>query len=77
MLKGKLGEFRVYFRKILLHQQKFLVVSVLSYLPWLPRNLKKCPKWNYYKLFSVGNTFSRYFLQQRYKHRIFCICCAM
>jgi len=30
-----------------LHQQKFFVVSVFSDTPWLPRNLKKCPKWNY------------------------------
>jgi len=29
------------------YQQKFLVVSVLSNSPWLPRNLKKYPKWNY------------------------------
>jgi len=28
--KGVLGEFQIYFRKIPLHQQKFLVVSVLS-----------------------------------------------
>jgi len=46
-LKGKLGELQFYFKKILLHQQKFLVVSVLSNSLWLPRNLKKCPKWNY------------------------------
>jgi len=39
-LKGELGELQIYFRKIPLHQQKFLVVSVLSNLPWLPRNLK-------------------------------------
>jgi len=40
-LKGELGEFHIYFRKIPLHQQKFLVVSVLSILLWLPRYLKK------------------------------------
>jgi len=44
LFKGELGELHIYFRKIPLHQQKFLVVSVLSILPWLPRNLKKCPK---------------------------------
>jgi len=27
-----------------LHQQKFLVVSVLSNSPWLPKNLKNGPK---------------------------------
>jgi len=31
-------------RKIPLHQQKFLVVSVLSNSPWLPRNFKIGPK---------------------------------
>jgi len=31
-LKGELGELQIYFRKILLHQQKFLVASVLSNL---------------------------------------------
>jgi len=35
--KGELGEFQIYFRKISLHQQKFLVVSVLN-SPWLSRN---------------------------------------
>jgi len=43
-IKVELGELEFYFRKIPLHQQKFLVVSVLSNLPWLPRNLKNGPK---------------------------------
>jgi len=43
-LKGELGKLQFYFRKILLHQQTFLVISVLSNLPWLPGNLKKSPK---------------------------------
>jgi len=30
VLKVELGEFQIYFRKIPLHQQNFLVVSVLS-----------------------------------------------
>jgi len=34
-LKGELGEFQVYFRKIPLYQQKFLVVSVLYNSLWL------------------------------------------
>jgi len=43
--KGELGELEIYFRKIpSLHQQKFLVVSVLFNSPWLPRNLKNGPK---------------------------------
>jgi len=46
-LKGELGELEFYFRKVPLHQQKFLVVSVLSNSPWLPRNLKNRPKWSY------------------------------
>jgi len=40
VLKGQLGEVQIYFRKTLLHQQKFLVLSVLSNSPWLPKNLK-------------------------------------
>jgi len=47
VFKGELQEFEFYFRKIPLHQQKFLVVSVLSNSPWLPRNLKTGPKWSY------------------------------
>jgi len=43
-LKGELGELEFYFRKTSLHQQKFLVASVLSNSPWLPRNLKNRPK---------------------------------
>jgi len=43
-LKGELEVIQIYFRKMPLHQQKFLVVLVLSTLPWLLRNLKKCPK---------------------------------
>jgi len=43
-LKGELGELKFYLRKIPLHQQKFLVVSVLSNLAWLLRNLKTGPK---------------------------------
>jgi len=42
--QGKPGELEFYFRKIPLHQQKFLVVSILSNSPWLPRNLKNRPK---------------------------------
>jgi len=42
-LKG-IGEFKDLFRKIPIHQQKFMVVLVLSNSPWLQRNLKKCPK---------------------------------
>jgi len=43
-IKGELGELEFYFKKIPLHQQKFLVVSVLSNSLWLPRNLKNVPK---------------------------------
>jgi len=43
-LKEELGELEFYFRKIPLYQQKYLVVSVLSNSPWLPRNLKNGPK---------------------------------
>jgi len=51
-LKGELGELEFYFRKIPLHQQNFLVVSV----PWLPRNLKMDQN-EVTKHFSVGNAF--------------------
>jgi len=43
-LKGELGELEFCFRKIPLHQQKFLVVSVLSNSPWLLGNLKNGSK---------------------------------
>jgi len=43
-LKGELGELEFYFREIPLHQQKVLVVSVLSNSSWLQRNLKNGPK---------------------------------
>jgi len=42
--KRGIGELEFYFRKIPLHQQKFLVVLVLSNSPWLLRNLKNVPK---------------------------------
>jgi len=54
--KGELGKLQIYFRKIPLHQQKYLVISVLSNLPWLQRNLKNV-QYETTKLFSVGNTF--------------------
>jgi len=46
-LKGELGELEFYFRKILLHQQKFLVVS------------GKMDQNEVTKHFSVGNTFAK------------------
>jgi len=42
--KGELRELQIYFRKIPPYQQNFLVVSVLSISPWLPRNLKEFHK---------------------------------
>jgi len=50
-IKGELGELDFYFRKIPLHQQKFLVVSVLSNSPWLPT--EKFEKWIKMKLLST------------------------
>jgi len=55
-----------------MHQQKFLVVSVLSNSPWLQRNLKNVQN-ETTKLFSVGNTFRQATMQAR----ISCVCCAM
>jgi len=43
LVKGKLG-VQIYFRKIPLHQQEFLVFSILFNSPWLLRSFKKCPK---------------------------------
>jgi len=56
--KGELRELQFYFRKIPLHQQKFLVISVLSNSPWLRRNFKNVQN-ETTKLFSVGNTFRK------------------
>jgi len=72
MIKGKLWELQIYFRKIPLHQQKCLVVSVLSNSPWLLRNLKNVQN-EITKHFSVGNT--RFYSNGASIH--FCICCAM
>jgi len=54
-LKRKLGEIQIYFKKIPLHQQIFLVVSVLSNSPWLPRNFSKNVQNETAKRFSVGS----------------------
>jgi len=59
-LKGELGGFQIYFRKIPLHQQKFLVVWVFSNSPWLPRNFKYVQN-EITKLFLDGNTYSIFF----------------
>jgi len=59
-VKEELGEIQIYFWKIPLHQQKLLVFSVVSNSPWLPKNLKNIQN-EITKIFSVGNTFSRYF----------------
>jgi len=55
VVKGVLGVIQIYFRKIPLFQQNFLVISVLSNSPWLPRNLKNVQN-ETTKHFSVGNT---------------------
>jgi len=54
-IKGELRQIQIYFGKIPLHQQKVLMVSVLSNSPWLPRNLKNVQS-ETTKCFSVGNT---------------------
>jgi len=56
-LKGELEELQIYFRKLPVHQQNFLVISVHSNLPWLPKKFEKMSKKKLTKLFSVGNTF--------------------
>jgi len=60
--KGELGKLQIYFRKITQHQQKFLVVSVLSNAPWLPKNLKNVQN-EISMLFSIGNTFRQATMQ--------------
>jgi len=40
-VKGVLGELQIYFWKIFLHQQQFLVVSVLSNSPWFREKFGK------------------------------------
>jgi len=67
-LKGEQGELQIYFRKISLHQQKFLVVSVFSNSLWLLENLKNVQN-EVTKHFSVGNTFRQVTMHAR----IFCI----
>jgi len=62
--KGELREFTDLFRKIPLHQQKTLMVSVFSNSPWLPRNLKDVQN-KITKRFSVSNTFLQATMQAR------------
>jgi len=54
VFKGEQGVILIYFRRIPLHQQKFLVISVLSNSPWLPRYLKNVQN-ETTKHISVGN----------------------
>jgi len=60
LIKGELGEFQIYFRKIPLHQQNFwwfrfflIPLGCLRYLKNVQNETTK--------LFSVGNTFSQGF----------------
>jgi len=55
LIKEGQGEFQIYFRKIPLHQQNFLVVSVLSNSLGC-RGIWKNVQNETTKLFSVGNT---------------------
>jgi len=61
-------EFQIYFRKITLHQQKFLVVLVLSNSPWLLRSLKNVQ--NSFQLATLLAYFSIATVQAT-SHRIF------
>jgi len=54
-IKGELGVIQIYFRKIPLHQQNLLVVSVPSNLPFA-KIFEKMSKMKLLKHFSVGNT---------------------
>jgi len=56
-LKGELGELQIYFRKILLHQQKFLMVSAFFLIRLVAEKFEKNVQNKTTKLFSVGNTF--------------------
>jgi len=55
LVKGELGEVEFYFRKIPLHQQKFLVVSVAE----------KFEKWTKMKLLSTFQ-LATLFAEQRW-----------
>jgi len=55
LFKGEIGELQFYFRKIPLHQQKFLGSSVLS-IRLGCREIWKNVRNETTKLFSVGNT---------------------
>jgi len=66
--KGELGEFQIYLRKIPLHQQNFLLVSVLSNSLQLRRNLKNVQNENT-KLFSWQHVSVA-----TVQARIFCVC---
>jgi len=58
-IKGELGKLEFYFRKIPLHQQKFLVVSVLTNSSWLSRNLNLMDQNEVTKLFQLATLFAK------------------
>jgi len=53
-IKGELGELEFYFRKIPLHQQKFLVVSLLSIFSWQHFSPNNYARSNFLYLFRDG-----------------------
>jgi len=62
-----------------MHEQNFLVVSVFSNLPWLPRNLKmsKMKLLNAFQLATLLADVSIAMVQASADRFFFCICCAM
>jgi len=59
-VKRELGEFQIYFIKIPLHQQKFLVVSVLSNSPCLvAENLEKMSEMKLLSSFQLATLFAK------------------
>jgi len=59
MLKGEEAELEFYFRKIPLHQQKFLVVSVLSNSPYTPASIKFFGGFNSFQFALVAEKFRK------------------
>jgi len=55
--KGKLGELQLYFRKLPLHQQNFLVVSVLSNSPWVAEKFENISKMKLLSSFQLAIRF--------------------
>jgi len=59
LFKGELGELEFYFRRIPLHPQKFLLVSVLSNSPWFAEKFEKLTKMKLLSTFQLATLFAK------------------